>query len=68
MASIRVLYGGLMKPDYDYSELEDRVNELEAFCSELYMYFIANDKPITAELLDKLDNAASGYPIDYLEE
>lgn len=47
----------------------DRVEELEQLCSTVYLAILdcVNGKAFPVTLLDKLDNAASGLPLDYEE-
>ena len=47
---------------------EGRCVELESLCSEVYCFLIARHIDAPRSLLDRLDNAASGYDIDYDEE
>ena len=48
----------------------DRVEELEQLCSTVYLAILGcvnNGEAFPVTLLDKLDNAASGLPLDYEE-
>lgn len=50
---------------------DSRVEELEKLCSDVYfaiINWVANGNAFPVTLLDKLDNAASGLPLDYEEE
>jgi hypothetical protein len=57
--------------DYTQAEakmLDLRVRELEELCSQLYLFILTKNVEQMYRFLDVLDNAASGYPLDYEEE